>query len=115
MLIAENFLPFECDLCVETDILAMFKAIRQKWDGVDVLINNGDIPNILILISLVSLSLSFFLNSLVSAGLGHPENLISGKTKEWREVLDVNIIAVLICTRETLASMEQRGTRVTCG
>ncbi|MGD1861588.1 MAG: SDR family NAD(P)-dependent oxidoreductase [Leptolyngbyaceae cyanobacterium] len=73
------------DLRQEADILAVFAAIRQQWGGVDVLINN--------------------------AGLGHKSPLMSGETKAWREMLDVNVLALCICTREAVKDMQQRGDR----
>ena len=73
------------DLCQESDILALFQAIRQHWGGVDVLINN--------------------------AGLGRKAPLMSGATEAWREMLDVNVLAVCICTREAIQDMQQRGDR----
>lgn len=73
------------DLRQETDILAVFEAIRQRWGGVDVLINN--------------------------AGLGHKSPLMSGETEAWREMLDVNVLALCICTREAIKDMQQRGDR----
>lgn len=73
------------DLRQEVDILAVFEAIRRRWGGVDVLINN--------------------------AGLGHKSPLMSGETEAWREMLDVNVLALCICTREAVKDMQQRGDR----
>jgi len=79
----DNFLPIKADLRDESSILAMFDEIRSTWGGVDVLINN--------------------------AGLGHKTALMDGDTKEWREMLDVNVLALCICTREAIADMRNRG------
>ncbi|MEL6383865.1 MAG: SDR family NAD(P)-dependent oxidoreductase, partial [Cyanobacteria bacterium J06626_18] len=73
------------DLRQESEILALFQTIRQTWGGVDVLINN--------------------------AGLGRKAPLMSGETEAWREVLDVNVMALCICTREAIQDMRQRGDR----
>lgn len=70
------------DLRQEDQILQLFAAIRQTWGGVDVLVNN--------------------------AGLGYRQPLISGETEAWREMLDVNVLALCICTREALKTMRQR-------
>lgn len=78
-----NFLPIKADLRDESSILAMFDEIRSTWGGVDVLINN--------------------------AGLGHKTALMDGGTEEWREMLDVNVLALCICTREAIADMRNRG------
>ncbi|XP_070826804.1 dehydrogenase/reductase SDR family member 11-like [Chaetodon trifascialis] len=74
--------PFKCDLSNEEEILSMFAAIKAQHGGVDVCINN--------------------------AGLAHPESLLSGKTSGWRNMLDVNVLALCICTREAYQSMKER-------
>ncbi|MEM9006296.1 MAG: SDR family NAD(P)-dependent oxidoreductase [Cyanobacteria bacterium P01_F01_bin.86] len=73
------------DLRQESAILALFQTIRQTWGGVDVLINN--------------------------AGLGRKAPLMSGATEAWQEMLDVNVLALCICTREAIQDMRQRGDR----
>uniref|UniRef100_A0A667WPA3 Dehydrogenase/reductase 11b, tandem duplicate 1 n=1 Tax=Myripristis murdjan TaxID=586833 RepID=A0A667WPA3_9TELE len=60
----------------------MFSTIRAQHQGVDVCINN--------------------------AGLAHSELLLTGKTSGWRNMIDVNVIALSICTREAYQSMKER-------
>ncbi|XP_030600728.1 dehydrogenase/reductase SDR family member 11-like [Archocentrus centrarchus] len=74
--------PFKCDLTKEEEILSMFEAIKEQHKGVDVCINN--------------------------AGLAHPELLINGKTSSWKNMMDVNVLALSICTREAYQSMKER-------
>lgn len=76
-------LTYGVDLRHEADILAMFAAIRHAWGGVDVLVNN--------------------------AGLGHKESLLEGETEGWRDMLEVNVLALCICTREATRDMRQKG------
>nr|XP_034995866.1 dehydrogenase/reductase SDR family member 11 [Zootoca vivipara] len=77
-----TLIPYKCDLSVEEEILSMFSAIKTLHQGVDVCINN--------------------------AGLARPEPLLSGKTEGWRTMIDVNVMAVSICTREAYQSMKER-------
>jgi len=70
------------DLRKEAEILEFFDAVRQQWGGVDVLINN--------------------------AGLGHKQSLLEGETELWRDMLEVNVLALCICTREATKDMGQR-------
>jgi len=79
----EHFLPIQTELRDEDSILSMFETIRSQWGGVDVLINN--------------------------AGLGHKTALIDGETEKWREMLDVNVLALCVCTREAISDMQSRG------
>ncbi|MEM9806212.1 MAG: SDR family NAD(P)-dependent oxidoreductase [Cyanobacteria bacterium P01_D01_bin.56] len=71
------------DLRDEGQILSWFGAIAERFKRLDVLVNN--------------------------AGLGYQEPLTQGKTEKWRETLDVNVIALCICTREAVKLMRQFG------
>jgi NADP-dependent 3-hydroxy acid dehydrogenase YdfG len=71
------------DLRSEPDILAGFAAVRDADGGVDVMVNN--------------------------AGLGFEEPLTTGDTERWREMLEVNVLALCVCTREAVADMRRRG------
>ncbi|MEM8810044.1 MAG: SDR family NAD(P)-dependent oxidoreductase [Cyanobacteria bacterium P01_G01_bin.38] len=73
------------DLRQESQILDCFEAIQNRWGRLDVLINN--------------------------AGLGHQENLTTGTTAAWRETLEVNVLALSICTREAIKLMRANGDR----
>ncbi|MEO0455833.1 MAG: SDR family NAD(P)-dependent oxidoreductase [Cyanobacteria bacterium P01_A01_bin.114] len=73
------------DLRQESQILDCFSAVQDRWDQLDVLINN--------------------------AGLGHKENLTTGTTESWRETLEVNVLALSICTREAIKLMRAKGDR----
>lgn len=55
----------KCDLRNEQEILDMFKMIKQNLGGVDVCVNN--------------------------AGLANAAPLLSGETKDWREMIDVSL------------------------
>ncbi len=68
------------DLRDETQILSFFAAVESRWNRLDALINN--------------------------AGLGHKEPMMTGRTEAWREMLDVNVLALCICTREAIRLME---------
>jgi NADP-dependent 3-hydroxy acid dehydrogenase YdfG len=77
--------PLVADLREEASILEMFDVIRSRFGGVDVLINN--------------------------AGIGHQAPLLSSGSEPWREMLEVNILALCICTREAVQDMRVRGDR----
>lgn len=71
------------DLRDEAQILSWFDAIATRFSRLDVLVNN--------------------------AGLGYKEPLTKGSTEKWRETLDVNVIALSICTREAIKLMRTLG------
>ncbi|KAL1260566.1 hypothetical protein QQF64_008393 [Cirrhinus molitorella] len=77
-----TLIPYKCDLTVEDEILSMFTWIKGQHQGVDVCLNN--------------------------AGLAHPEPLLSGKTSGWRNMMDVNVLALSVCAREAYQSMRER-------
>jgi NADP-dependent 3-hydroxy acid dehydrogenase YdfG len=72
-------LAIPTDLRDERSILAMFETLRETWGALDVLINN--------------------------AGLGWENTLPEGSTEEWREMLDVNVLALSVCMREAIRQM----------
>ncbi len=74
-----RFHPIACDLRDELAILKMFAEIESVWGPVSVLVNN--------------------------AGLGHHAPMLSGATGQWREMLEVNVLALAICTREAVSRM----------
>jgi NADP-dependent 3-hydroxy acid dehydrogenase YdfG len=80
---AGDVLPLAVDLQDTQAILGMFETIRDHWGGVDVLINN--------------------------AGIGFNEPLVSGNTEHWRAMLDLNVLALCVCTREGISDMRRRG------
>ena len=74
-----------CDVRDEARILAAFAAARERFGGVDLLVNN--------------------------AGLGRDATLLDGATEDWREMLEVNVLALCVCTREAVSDMRRRGDR----
>lgn len=64
-------------------ILNGFNEIRERWGGIDVLVN--------------------------CAGLGIYSPLLTGDTEIWREMLEVNVLALSVCTREAIKDMRKRG------
>ncbi|XP_050723081.1 dehydrogenase/reductase SDR family member 11-like [Eriocheir sinensis] len=78
-----TFIPVKCDITKDEEVLAMFAKIKKDLGGVDVCINN--------------------------AGFTHNKSLLEGSPKEWREMMDLNVVALCLCTRESIASMRERG------
>lgn len=67
----------------EEQLLAVFAAVSETWGGLDVMVNN--------------------------AGLGRTASMHDGKTEAWREMLEVNVLALAIATREALARFPVSG------
>ena len=71
------------DMRQETDIVRLFAVARERFGGVDALVNN--------------------------AGLGRRAPLSSSPSEPWREMLEVNVLGLCIATREAIQDMERRG------
>ena len=71
------------DMRREEDVVRLVGLARERFGGVDVLINN--------------------------AGLGRAAPLGSAPTGLWREMLEVNVLGLCIATREVIQDMERRG------
>jgi NADP-dependent 3-hydroxy acid dehydrogenase YdfG len=79
---AADLFTLGVDVRDEAALRSAISQIVEKWGGVDVLVNN--------------------------AGLGYGGALSEGNTEEWREMLDVNILALCIATREVLGDLRRR-------
>ncbi len=66
-----------------SDIPALFEEIARRQGPVRLLVNN--------------------------AGLGHAASLLEGDTEAWRDMLDVNVLALCACTREGTRQMRAHG------
>lgn len=80
---SEQVLARRLDLRREADVTSAFSAVRERWGGVDVLVNAG--------------------------GLGRKAPLTEGPIEAWREMLEVNVLGLCICTREAVKDMRARG------
>ncbi|OQV13900.1 Dehydrogenase/reductase SDR family member 11 [Hypsibius exemplaris] len=69
-----------CDLTNEEEVCRMLSEIKQKYGTLNALIN--------------------------SAGMALKEPLASGTQQGWKRMLDLNIVALSVCTREALKLME---------
>ena len=74
---------YQLDLRYTKDIEKLFPYILEKYGPIRVLVNN--------------------------AGLGHASLLTSGLTEDWRETLEVNVLAPSVCTREAIQQMRENG------
>lgn len=79
-----RFLPVTCDVQNEAALKQLFATASSHFGAVDVLVN--------------------------SAGLGHQTPLIDGETRAWREMLEVNVLALCVATREAIEHMINQGT-----
>jgi NAD(P)-dependent dehydrogenase (short-subunit alcohol dehydrogenase family) len=45
---------------------------------------------------------------LTATGVSHCLCLADGSPDEWRQLMDVNVVALCLCTKEAVASMQRR-------
>ncbi len=75
-------LAIPADLRDEASITALFTELRTRWGGVDAIVN--------------------------SAGVASFDSCMEGTTEAWRNMLEVNVLGLMICTREAVADMRRR-------
>ncbi|XP_060066601.1 dehydrogenase/reductase SDR family member 11-like [Ylistrum balloti] len=73
----------KCDVSKEDEMLAMFAKVKADFGGVDICVCN--------------------------AGLSHDAPILTGDTQQWREMLDVNVLGLAICSREAVKQMREKG------
>ncbi|XP_068245885.1 dehydrogenase/reductase SDR family member 11-like [Palaemon carinicauda] len=73
----------KCDLTKDGDVENLFSVIKEKYKGVDICVNN--------------------------AGMSYDKSLLEGSTKEWRDMLDLNVVSLCLCTKLAVKSMRDRG------
>jgi NADP-dependent 3-hydroxy acid dehydrogenase YdfG len=70
------------DVGTESDVLAMFDAVKQQWGAIDVLVNN--------------------------AGTGMMSKLEEGQWQDWCDTLNINVAAPALFVREALRGMHAK-------
>ncbi|XP_068987464.1 farnesol dehydrogenase-like [Bombus flavifrons] len=84
-MIGQNFLPLQCDITDEEEILITFKFIEEQFGGVDILVNNAGIINF--------------------------RRVMESEADEIQNVINTNLIAPAILAREAMNSMKKRDAR----
>ncbi|KAB7503568.1 putative oxidoreductase [Armadillidium nasatum] len=79
-----TFLPVQCDVTKDEDIYNLFDKIKETFGGVDVCVNNA-------------------------GTLGYVLDLLKGTPEEWRQISNVNVIALCLCSKLTVNSLKERG------
>src|SRR5689334_12535871 len=78
-----NAISFQCDVGVESEVIAMFKTIIEKFGTVDILVNN--------------------------AGIQRDAKLVDMTLDQWNGVLNTNLTGQFLCAREAIKEFLRRG------
>ncbi len=81
--LGDALVPRALDLRDADGLAAAVRELAEAEGGIQVLVNN--------------------------AGLGHHAPLMSGETQAWREMLEVNVLALCVATREVIGDLKARG------
>ncbi|XP_023724005.1 farnesol dehydrogenase-like [Cryptotermes secundus] len=74
--------PLKCDVSKESDVKEAFKWVKSNLGVVDILVNN--------------------------AGVCDFNNLTDGPPEKWRNIIDINVLGLSMCTREAIQSMREK-------
>ncbi|KAL7634969.1 UNVERIFIED_CONTAM: hypothetical protein RMT77_013954 [Armadillidium vulgare] len=77
-----KLVAMKCDLTKDEEVIAVFDQIKKEYKGADVCINN--------------------------AGFTINKPLLSGQPSEWREMVDVNVVALCLVAKLAVLSMRER-------
>ncbi|RXG56700.1 Dehydrogenase/reductase SDR family member 11 [Armadillidium vulgare] len=78
-----KLVSMKCDLTKDEEVIAVFDQIKKEYNGADVCINN--------------------------AGFTNNKPLLSKRpASEWREMLDVNVVALCLVAKLAVLSMRER-------
>lgn len=80
--LGENALALSLDVTSQDSVRAGIEAIRERFSGLQVLVNN--------------------------AGLGYQESLLTGSVERFREMLDVNVLGLCIVNREAMPLLRKQ-------
>lgn len=80
-------LAVQADVSQPEQVEAMFTQLRQRWGGLDVLVNNAGIDG--------------------AAALGWEAD-----PARWRQVIDINLLGAYLCARSALSGMVAQGSGV---
>ena len=75
----DNFELFRCDVSNEADVADLFKTIEEKYNSIEILINN--------------------------AGIRNDSLLALMKAEQWQHVLDVNLTGTFLMTKQAVLLM----------
>jgi len=70
----------------EKKLIGFFNRVKNKFGRLDLLVNN--------------------------AGLGHKSPLLDGETQLWRDMLEINVIALSVCSREAVKHMGENSGQI---
>ncbi|XP_037970688.2 farnesol dehydrogenase [Plutella xylostella] len=77
-----QLVPCKCDVSKEEEVKRAFDGLVDAYGGVDLLVNN--------------------------AAIGKDGMLCTGHTEDFKQVIDVNIFGLMVCTRYAVQSMKNR-------
>ncbi|KAJ9585024.1 hypothetical protein L9F63_020634, partial [Diploptera punctata] len=74
---------FKCDVSKEEEVKKVFKWTKENLGSIDILINN--------------------------AAVGPNCTTIDGPIQKWKDILDINVLGLSICTKEAVNIMKEKG------
>ncbi|CAG0904628.1 unnamed protein product, partial [Darwinula stevensoni] len=90
-----TLMPIKCDLTNDEEVDAMFFQIMETWGGIDVCINNAAQLGTQTIIGKDKFNKILYFTFTLTE-------------KDWRDVLNLNVVALCYCSKKTVESLKER-------
>lgn len=99
-----NIIAKKCDVTNEAEVLSVFNWVKDKFGHLDVFINNAGVikSDMLLGTAMASIIGNNMIESIFVL-------FLEGKTEDFKNIFDVNVISACVCIREAVKLIKANG------
>lgn len=102
-----KIIPKKCDVTDETELLSIFKWIKETIGHLDVFVNNAGVIKSDFLLGVPHSIYRFFFKWTFSNSIQFDCHFAEGKTEDFKNIFDVNVISACVCIRESVKLLKE--------